>query len=220
MKHVTKSAAPEAFEDWKALASDDWQPTYANLQNPEKRVLHESLLAEQGWVCCYCGRSIALQDSHVEHFRPQERYADLALSYDNLYASCLRETEPGSPLHCGHAKGADFDEVRHISPIDLGCEARFLYTLDGRVVASDVADAGASYMIGLLKLDIAFLRNRRRQEVGYVFDPQFLDAVTDDELRVLRDFYRRRDAQGRLPGLGHVLARFAEQRLADADSSR
>jgi hypothetical protein len=77
MKHVTKGAAPQEFETWKALANADWQPTYDNLCNPEKRVLHESLLREQGWVCCYCGQAVALHDSHVEHFRPQERRGDL-----------------------------------------------------------------------------------------------------------------------------------------------
>ena len=215
MKHVTKGAAPQAFEAWRALANADWQPSYDNLRHPEKRALHESLLAEQGGVCCYCGRAVALHDSHIEHFRPREKRADLALSYGNLHASCLRETEPGRPLHCGHAKGSDFDEALHISPLDAGCEAHFVYTLDGQIMASDAADARARHMVDLLKLDIAFLRNRREEAVSRVFDPVFLATVTDNELRALRDAYRRRDGQGRTPGFGHVVAQFAEQRLAD-----
>lgn len=215
MKQVTKGTAPQAFEEWKALENADWQPAYENLRNPEKHALHEALLAEQGWVCCYCGRTVELNDSHIEHFRPQERRTDLALDYRNLHASCLRETSPGLPLHCGHAKGSNFDEARHISPLEPDCEARFIYTLDGRILPADAADVRATYMIDLLKLDVASLRNRRR-EVGRVFDPAFLATATDDELRALRDVYRRRDGQGRLTGFGHVLARFAEQRLADA----
>lgn len=216
MKHVMKGASAPEFDAWKALANQDWTPTYENLQNPQKRALHVSLLKEQGWVCCYCGRSIAQEDSHIEHFRPQERYADLALSYENLHASCIRETEPGTPLHCGHAKGSDFDEAQQIFPLDPQCEARFLYTLKGRIIASDATDVQAAYMVDLLKLDIPFLLNRREEEVNRVFDPAFLATVTEDELRLLRDAFLRRDEEGRAQSFGHVLARFSEQRLLDA----
>lgn len=215
MNHVMKGMPEPVFEAWKVSADPNWAPSYSDLQNPEKRKLHESLLMEQGWVCCYCGREIAQHDSHIEHFRPQERYGNLALSHVNMFASCIRATEPGTPLHCGHAKGAGFDEVLHISPLDPQCESRFLYTLEGYIIASDVADTQADYMVELLKLDIPFLRNRREEEVSRVFDPAFLATVTDDELCALRDFYGSRDKQGRAPSFGHVLARFAEQRLLD-----
>ncbi|MBH2043142.1 retron system putative HNH endonuclease [Polaromonas sp.] len=216
MKHVMKGASAPEFETWKALENPDWTPTYENLQNPQKCALHASLLKEQGWVCCYCGRSIAQQDSHIEHFRPQERYPDLALSFENLHASCIRETEPGRPLHCGHAKGAGFDEALHISPLNPECEVRFLYTSKGSIIPSEASDAQASYMVELLQLDIKFLCNRREEEVNRVFDPEFLATVTADELRLLRDAFRRRDEAGRAQSFGHVLARFSEQRLLDA----
>lgn len=210
MKHVNKGLSPTGFEDWKAGGNEDWQPSYANLQNPEKRDLHLALLAEQGWVCCYCGRSVEQADSHVEHFRPQESRDDIALSYDNLFASCIRETKPGLPLHCGHAKGGNFDEARHVSPLDPQCEARFVHTQLGDIIANDER---ASYMVELLKLNVEFLRNRRKEVLWSVFDSEFLATVTPDELRTLRAAFRSRDASHRLPDFGHVVARFAEQRL-------
>lgn len=215
MKQVTKETSPPIFETWKGLSNENWQPTYDDLKNPEKRAVHESLLEEQGGVCCYCGRAIDQSDSHIEHFRPQNGYDHLALSYDNLHASCIRQTEPGSPLHCGHAKDDDFEEDQVISPTDAQCEARFDYTMLGQITSHDPEDTKAEYMVGLLKLDIPFLQNRRREVVTQVFDPQFLEAVTADELRLLRDSFRRRDAQAKGRSFGHVLARFAEQRLAD-----
>jgi uncharacterized protein (TIGR02646 family) len=114
MKQVKKQGEPASFRQWREQANADWQPGYGDLQNPQKAQLHQSLLTEQGWVCCYCGRRIEQQDSHIEHFRPQERYPELALNYDNLHASCIRETKPGAPLHCGHAKSHDFDETMAI----------------------------------------------------------------------------------------------------------
>lgn len=214
MKHVSKGASPIDFEDWKAKANEDWQPSYAALQNPEKRKLHEALLAEQGHVCCYCGRSVTLADSHIEHFRPQEPHVELALEFSNLFASCIRETQPGVPLHCGHAKGHDFDEANAISPADIGCEQRFIYIAgNGAIQPADDTDTTALYMCGLLKLDIEFLRNRREEVLQRVFDNDFVQGASTSDLERLAHAFRRPDGSGRLDGFGHVLARYAEQLL-------
>lgn len=213
MKHVVKGAAPQAFDDWKALATDNWTPSYTDLQNPEKAVLHAALLVEQGHVCCYCGRRIALIDSHIEHFRPQEARPDLALDYENLLASCVRS--PCIPLHCGHAKSNTFDETSYIAPLEAGCEYRFEYTPEGKIKSTDPTDAPAEYMLSLLELGIKSLNNRRKNVITSVFSDDFLASATHTELQSLRDAYRRRDEQGRLDNLGHVLARYAEQLLAD-----
>ena len=215
MRNVTKDASPAIFEEWKAAGNPDWSPCYGDLQRPEKPLLHEALLVEQGWTCCYCGREVTREDSHIEHFRPQEGYENLALSYENLHASCIRETAPGMPLHCGHAKGGQFDEAGQICPLDLGCEDRFMYTFVGDVTSADPDDAAAIYMIGLLQLDIPFLRNRREEALRLTYSPNFLSTVTADELRLLRDAFRQRDAHGRITNFGHVLARYAEQRLSE-----
>ena len=208
MRHFLKGAPPPQFEAWKAQANEHWQPSYANLQNPEKRELHQALLNEQGQLCCYCGRGISRTDSHIEHFRPQEQRVDLELSFENLFASCIRETAPGSPLHCGHAKGRDFDEAQHVSPLDPTCERRFGYSLDGAILPMD---DGATYMVELLKLDIGFLRTRRSEALNKVFDAAFIESATVEDLQILARVYRTPDADGRRQGFGHVLARYAEQ---------
>lgn len=211
MKYVAKGRSPERFEAWKALANAQWTPTYADLRHPQKAIVHEALLNEQCWVCCYCGREITQQDSHIEHFRPQETAPGLALVFDNLFASCIREMEPGAPLHCGHGKGSEFDEANHISPLDAGCEGRFLYSLDGAILPAATDDESARYMSDLLRLDLAFLRSRRREVLASVFDVDFLTTASDEELRRLAAAYREPDATGRLQSFGHAVARYAEQ---------
>ena len=217
MKSVIKSTEPVAFLDWKAQANDDWQPSYGALQNPEKCALHRALLTEQGGVCCYCGRLIVLADSHIEHFRPQEAHEDLALAYINLHASCIRETEPGAPLHCGHAKGNDFDEGSFISPLQIDCESRFIYSAqDGAIYPLDRGDESAAYMAKLLKLDVKFLRDRRAEALKAAFDDNFVRSASDEEIVKLAQAYRQPDAGGQFTGFGHVLSRYAEQLLGHA----
>lgn len=213
MKHIRKGSSPADFEAWKTQANDHWQPTYDDLQNPQKRSVHSALLVEQGSVCCYCGRSIGLNDSHIEHFRPQDRYGALQLDYANLYASCLRGQQRSMPRHCGHAKDNGFDEAQHIAPTDADCEQRFMYTLRGEVIATDPSDGRAKYMTDLLALDAPALRHLREEVLSRTLDPEFLASATIEEMTQLRDGFRRRDSMGKLPNFGHVVARYAEQSM-------
>ena len=40
MKHIVKQGEPEAFLDWKALANEDWMPTYDDLAGETKKTVH------------------------------------------------------------------------------------------------------------------------------------------------------------------------------------
>lgn len=217
MKRIIKSDAPASLTSWKAQANENWQPTYATLQNPQKRELHLSLLNEQGSLCCYCGRRISIEDSHIEHFRPQELFKQLELDYENLHASCIRQTDPGTPLHCGHHKGNWFDEDLHISPLEDDCEGRFRYLLDGNIQSTLEVDSAAAKMIEVLALDIPYLNNRRADAISEVFDQHFLATVSNDELLQLATTIRALPLDRQNP-FDHVVARFAEQLLPEADA--
>ena len=230
MKQVTKGASPAEFEDWKTSGTAEWQPTYGDLQRPQKQVLHHALLAEQGWVCCYCGGAVTETDSHIEHFRPQKDFDVLQLDYDNLHASCmgtsrhvLLDREDGGerkrarkrlPTFCGDAKRDDFDEALNISPLDPNCESRFIYSPAGMILPANPDDESAKYMLKILALGLPHL-SAAREEVLKAFDPAFLDTVTAEELAQLRNAYRTRNVDGKLQAFGHVAARYAEQCLAD-----
>lgn len=68
MKHFVKNGEPALFSQWKASATDDWKPTYQDLRGDEKEAVKESLMKEQGYICCYCERRLIDSDSHIEHF--------------------------------------------------------------------------------------------------------------------------------------------------------
>lgn len=210
MKRIIKGTEPASFSQWKERANADWTPVYPDLQNLEKRELHGSLLQEQNFFCCYCGQKTGLDSSHIEHFRPQEHYPELALDHANLHASCLRETKPGNPLHCGHHKGNWFDEQGFIAPTEETCEQRFRYLLTGDIQPAVPEDDAASRMIEVLALDIAYLNQRREEAIGRFFDDEFITQTTDQELMNIITALRTAPPEKQI-AFGHVLARYAEQ---------
>lgn len=112
MKYIKKGQAPQTFTDWKSQENENWQPNWDNLRGKEKSAVYDTLLKEQGYICCYCGRRISRETSHIEHLKPRTNYPDLAIEYVNLLASCQGESEqpPPIPLHCGHKKKDWYDE--------------------------------------------------------------------------------------------------------------
>ena len=90
----TKSAS-KLFTDWLAKKSRAWQPSYSNLQSPEKDTGVNALWDAPRVLCVYCGRRLRRdrpQTHHIEHFRPQSTYPELSTRFANLFLSCGRET--------------------------------------------------------------------------------------------------------------------------------
>lgn len=215
MRYIDKGVEPLCFTLWKASGTPDWQPSYPELRNPEKAELHAALITEQLGNCCYCGRRIQADESHLEHFAPQEHFEDRALSYENIHASCIRDNKRGNPLHCGHGKSSDFDEVLAISPMDPGCEERFSYgRFTGSISATDPTDDAAVYMIKLLKLDIASLRTRRLKALDGLFTEDIELNASVYELQHVLASVEAADANGHQDSFAHVLAYHARSLIA------
>lgn len=98
------------------------------------------------------------------------RYPELQLDYSNLHCSCLREQSAGVPSHCGHRKGDWFDENLLVSPLQEGCEKRFMFTANGEVFPRSNADAAACATIERLGLDLPRLNALRAAAVEALQD--------------------------------------------------
>ena len=126
MKHIVKQQEPQAFAEWKALGSADWAPTYRELSGEIKQSVKQALMAEQGYLCCYCERRLIDHDSHIEHFRPQNDPQVDPLDYTNLLCSCQNKIEKGEPRHCGNLKNGWFP--KSINRLRLqGSASRFVH---------------------------------------------------------------------------------------------
>ena len=186
MIRIHKALEPEWFHDWKKQETPDWSPSYDNLRHSEKEGLKDSLIEEQGYLCCYCGRAIYAGNSHIEHFKPQSKYPELGLAYNNIHASCESVTS------CGHKKADRFDENKCISPLEVE-EGRFVFTLVGEVHPKVSDDEASKYMIELLNLNDRPLVVKRKKILNAVFSAQSIEKFSSDELQKLRRMYQERD---------------------------
>lgn len=192
MKHIVKQGEPQAFTDWKALANDDWQPTYDNLAGASKRAVKKALMEEQGYICCYCERRLTDADSHVEHFKPQSEEDVDPLDYTNMLCSCQNQIRKGEPRHCGNLKDNWFDQELLISPLEPGCESRFAFTGDGGIQAATEGDSAAAKTIVKLGLGIPKLNDLRARAI----EPFLDENLTEQDLRDFVSGYLAKDAAG------------------------
>lgn len=203
MRYIEKTKEPTEFLEWKNLENEDWTPDYNNIPTAVKEILHLSLIREQGFICCYCGKTITPSDSHIEHIKPQgdKKYHTLSLTHTNLLASCKRQSNKNEPLHCGKAKGEWYEEALFIDPTKPECENKFIFTFDGRISPRSAEDIAASKTIKKLALDLPILDNHRRKALSV------LDDIIDDTdaLESLASAYNRRNTNGQFEPFCFVL---------------
>lgn len=202
MRPIVRSAEPASFRDWKAQASDQWLPTWENLQRPEKPELLNALLRDQGGVCCYCERRIQAsepqREAHVEHLQPRHIAPELALEFSNLLASCQagqEERPPQVPAHCGHLKGETPIEVH---PLLRDCRDYFIFDSDGNVrptTTDAVRAVAAQRTIDTLGLGIPKLVAQRRMAIDGALT-LLEEGASDAELRSFLAAVDGKDALG------------------------
>ena len=225
MKGVLKGTCPAPLATWLALANPEWTPTYGAFSGQPKTETHDALLVEQKGVCVYCGRALSpdRSDSHIDHFRPQEKFnsaypPDLTLAYQNLVVSCGRNRLPARhpdrrPVICGEAKDNWFDATLHVDPTDVNCETRFAYGTSGLISPKSTPDAAAAKMIEILNLNEESLKYERSVLIlGIEFDILAGKITSISKLDEL-DQYRKTPEGGYLPTFAHVAARYIEDEV-------
>ena len=169
MKRIIKDPEPQDYSAWNETDHMAHRPRWKRVPTSIKKKVHQSLMREQGFICCYCETFVAEEDSHVEHFRPK-RCEVFQLDYANLLCSCQGETPPGEPHHCGASKRNWFDEELLISPLSPDCEDRFRFTAYGEILPRQDNDVGAKETIRRLRLDLPKLRSRREAAVNALYE--------------------------------------------------
>jgi uncharacterized protein (TIGR02646 family) len=211
MKHIIKNPEPEQFTAWKSAnqsaieqrleegASGDVifnlllgkpHPESSAVKSTSfyKNDLKIRLLEEQGYICCYCNRS--LENNHhtiIEHYYPKGRaeHRHNVFDYDNLLVCCdggEREVVKPRKTHCGLKKGDVVPEAWFVSPFNPNCETAFTFNEQGKISAQD---ENARRTIALLGLDAPSLEKLREAAINtYIFD--ILEDHLDTESEIKR----------------------------------
>lgn len=226
MKRSNKGSPPQSFLDWIRTEERlfNSRPEFDDLRRPEKDHLRRTLLQEQGFLCTYCGRSLAsdFSDSHIDHFWPQAVFngmdhpEDRRLAHDNLFQSCGPSSLPGmaeKPLNftCGEAKGDWYDEQDFVIPSETECEGRFIYDGSGRIEAKSPSDRAARNMIGVLKLDDPRLDNERKKVIQDIEGDLLSNGPDWDEVEMEIVSLSTPDDEGRMTGFAQVARRYLEE---------
>ncbi len=194
MKHIVKQSEPEKFRRWKEKAD---QPSYRKLRSKIKKIVKDSLLKEQGYICCYCEQQLDFEDSHIEHFSPQNDATIDSLDYNNLLCSCQNQLVKGTPARCGHLKDEWFDSDLLVSPLAVDCEKRFFFEGDGVIQPADMQDLAAITTIeklGLNQQDLISLRNEVINEVITIIADE---TFTGEQLDFFVRTYTEKDSEGK-----------------------
>lgn len=201
MRGSDKGPEPAELRDWKAdQRAAGIEPEYGDLQQPQRGATVSSLFAEQTGQCVYCGRgiSLALQQHHVEHFRPRRKYPWLQLDYANLFLSCGPDGEEGSRQTCGRRKGHWFEEGSHIAPAPESCAERFRFRSSGAIIGDGTPEADK--MIAVLNLNHPELV-AERQDLIDDLERESSDGTPLDDLRF---GYLQEDRGGARPSFANV----------------
>jgi uncharacterized protein (TIGR02646 family) len=179
MRHLAPHSEPTELTVASPTLPPVWDATSKTVRRV-KQSIRDRLYVHQFGICGYCEGSLGELGRHIEHVEPKGGIGGnpaRTFDYTNLIASCQGDTRrpksAGQDASCGHFKdqfirthGAFF-LTDFISPREPGCDLKFRYLIDGRVVPraspGSAAYVRADYTIKAAGLDCNRLRNRRRQ---------------------------------------------------------
>jgi uncharacterized protein (TIGR02646 family) len=169
-----------------------------NEQDPDhcyysKLQLKQSLLEDQGYLCCYCNRLLIFDPSsdqtsventlptEVEHLAAVTLQPKRALDYTNLMVSCdggrldpsgkQKKNVPEKHLTCNAARAS---KPLNVTPEQPDCEVRVQYALNGEAFG---IDSKADDTVALLNLNLKSLVKIRKEVIeGWIYELRYIDS--------------------------------------------
>ncbi len=213
MKHINKRPEPDILREWRETQEHSGvNCLFVEFQGKPKQETHQSLLNDQGWICCYCCQAITEKLSHIEHFDPQSLTKDAqgnnpaSVTYQNLLASCgPLPTDPNDPnqrrtfpKHCGDYRK---DNIIPISPLDSNCESYFVYNISTGDIEADLKQSPqhqkeADRTIKVLNLNDEDIKRKRLDALyGFLLEHDIQDPQ-DAALLLTVCYQKEKDGDG------------------------
>ena len=196
MIYIQKEAEPQELINWKKNNS---QKGYNDLSRTQKRILRNSLLKEQGYICCFCGCSIGelneqqnntviqcvikkgkKHNTRNAHIMPQSKNPRLSLDYNNICASC------NSAIHNErHCDIAQENKILPITPLQQDCADYFLFRIDGTIIPNSNKTQNeqnnAQDTIDILNLNSNFLKLEREKIIKNFSN--MVKSLSDEDIK-------------------------------------
>lgn len=232
MKRIKKKRAPTSLTQW-IQNQNGVNCTFDNWETALKNEVKESLLDEQGYLCCYTGKRIDMDSSHIEHLKPQSlseqnRQQGIAdeddIDYRNLLAAYPKKlvernkiTGEKREIKCQFGAQARNNDELPITPLQENCERRFLFDEFGNIDPANNNDIDAETTITLLNLRHKDLIDGRKA----VFDGiLWNDDLTEAKVRETAENAMDEDGENRYKQYCFVLKKACELRLKILDKER
>ena len=160
MRNIQKKREPTSLTSYRAQPNG----VYNDLPSSVKQELRESLLREQGSICCYCTSRIKRETMRIEHWHCQSRYPNEQLDYQNMLAACPgNKGHPPGDQYCDARKG---DSDLTLNPARHDIDNRLGYLGDGTIQSPETAFDGQINKV--LNLNISRPKSNRREVVKAV----------------------------------------------------
>ena len=157
MKSIIKGNEPASLIEHRAKQ-------YASYANFPKDNTRQSLLVEQGHICCYCMKRIpeskVTPSSKIEHFLCQDDNKDEELNYKNMLLAC--SGQQGSPYRLQTCDTRKKNLILRHSPYSptRNIENLIKYKSNGEIYSTD--DIFNTELETVLNLNVKNLKDNRR----------------------------------------------------------
>ena len=134
MKYIKKEQEPLELKNYRENTPN---ASYDGV--PDKKLLRQQLLEEQGYICAYCMQRISLDlnKNHkakieIEHYLSQKNFPEGDLNYQNMLGVCNGISN--GIEHCDKSK-KDFN-LKILNPLKVQSSENLIdYTLKGQIIS-------------------------------------------------------------------------------------
>lgn len=161
---IEKSKEPKELTEYRRKIA----AAYGALDEDVKDKLKESLLEEQGYICCYCMQRISKENMKIEHWDPQNLSPNKQLLYTNMFAACKGNEKKGNRKEvqtCDTRKG---ELQLNLNPLKKSDMDTIYYTIDGKIFSSN--STFNEEINTTLNLNYKLLVKARKEAVNAVID--------------------------------------------------
>jgi uncharacterized protein (TIGR02646 family) len=207
MKNISKKPEPRSLTEYRTQS-------HSNYDGCNKQDIRESLVEEQGGICCYCMCRIDVSSAgmKVEHWQCQSRFGTLQLTYSNMLGACLGgEGTPRQHQTCDTHKG-EMDSCKNPANSSHNIEQFIKYFGDGRIEATD--PQVNKELNDVLNLNHPRLVNYRREVLaGFITRFPKQGRVSPAQFRKWRREWSTPD-RGQFRPFGQVIVYWLDKKLA------